>query len=91
VGVEAGPSVIVVDCRQRGGRRSPPVLRVPSTGVEFTCPRCASAVESRFYGPCHACRDQLKQLFRREGRVIELAEYVPKMNVTPNAVALKDD
>ena len=59
--------------------------------MEFTCPRCATAVEARFYGPCPACRDQLKQQFRREGRVVEVAEYVPKMNVTPNAVALKDD
>jgi len=33
----------------------------------------------------------LRDGFRREGRVIDLAEYVPKMNVTPNAVALKDD
>jgi hypothetical protein len=24
-------------------------------------------------------------------RVVEVAEYEPKMNVTPNAVALKDD
>jgi len=29
-------------------------------------------------------------MFRSEGRVVELAEYEPKMNVTPNAVALKD-
>jgi len=90
-GVGARPSVIGVDCRQRGGRRSSPVLPVLSIGVEFTCPRCATTVESRFYGPCPECRDQLRQLFRREGRVIELAEYVPKINVTPNAVALKDD
>ncbi len=26
-----------------------------------------------------------------EARVVEVAEYEPKMNVTPNAVALKDD
>jgi hypothetical protein len=30
-------------------------------------------------------------MFKSEGRVVEVAEYVPKMNVTPNAVALKDD
>ncbi len=29
--------------------------------------------------------------FDSVGRVVELAEYEPKMNVTPNAVALKDD
>jgi hypothetical protein len=33
----------------------------------------------------------LREAFRREGRVVDLAEYEPKMNVTPNAVALKDD
>jgi len=26
-----------------------------------------------------------------EARDVEVAEYVPKMNVTPNAVAIKDD
>ncbi len=25
------------------------------------------------------------------GRAVDVAEYEPKMNVTPNAVALKDD
>jgi len=90
-GVGAGPSVIGVDCRQPSGRRSPPVVAVPSAAVEFTCPRCATAVDSRFYGPCPSCREQLKQLFHREGRVVEVAEYVPKINVTPNAVASKGD
>ncbi len=59
--------------------------------VEFTCPRCATVVEARFYGPCETCRTQLRDTYRSEGRVVELAEYEPKMNVTPNAVALKDD
>jgi hypothetical protein len=65
----------------------------PATVVdmEFTCPRCSSTVEARFYGPCESCRTQLRDAFRTEGRVVELAEYEPKMNVTPNAVALKDD
>jgi hypothetical protein len=30
-------------------------------------------------------------MFQAEGRIVEVAEYEPKMNVTPNAVALKDD
>ncbi len=59
--------------------------------MEFTCPRCDSAVSDDFYGPCTECRHQLRAQFRGEGRVVELAEYEPKMNVTPNAVALKDD
>lgn len=60
-------------------------------GVEFVCPRCAAPVEDRFYGPCEPCRTQLRAQFRHEGRMVEVAEYEPKMNVTPNAVALKDD
>jgi len=46
--------------------------------------------EARFYGPCESCRTQLRDLFRSDGRVVEVAEYEPKMNVTPNAVAVKD-
>ena len=60
-------------------------------GVEVCCPRCGATVEQRFYGPCDDCRAALRDAFRVEGRVIELAEYEPKMNVTPNAVATKDD
>ena len=58
--------------------------------VEITCPRCQSPVEARFYGPCESCRGQLRDLFRSEGRIVEVAEYEPKMNVTPNAIATKD-
>jgi len=43
----------------------------------------------RFYGLCAACRQELHARFDREGQVVEVAEYEPKMNVTPNAVALK--
>jgi hypothetical protein len=67
------------------------VAPLRSPVVEFTCPRCNTAVEARFYGPCDDCRTQLRDAFRREGRTVEVAEYEPKMNVTPNAVALKDD
>ena len=59
--------------------------------MEFTCPRCQSPVTEEYYGPCTTCRHDLVAMFRGEGRVVELAEYEPKMNVTPNAVALKDD
>ena len=67
------------------------VRDVASADVEFICPRCAVAVAAEFYGPCETCRAQLRAAFAREGKVVELAEYEPKMNVTPNAVALKDD
>jgi hypothetical protein len=59
--------------------------------VEFVCPRCQQSVQAMFYGPCETCRADLRIRFQREARVVELAEYVPKMNVTPNSVALKDD
>ena len=57
----------------------------------FLCPRCSAAVDERFYGPCQSCRTELRAKFLGEGRIVEVAEYEPKMNVTPNAVALKDD
>jgi hypothetical protein len=59
--------------------------------LSFTCPRCQSDVEERLYGPCSSCRSELRARYVSEGRVVEVAEYEPKMNVTPNAVALKDD
>jgi hypothetical protein len=58
--------------------------------VSFTCPRCAAQASARFYGPCDACRAELRLRYVGESRDIEIAEYEPKMNVTPNAVALKD-
>ncbi len=59
--------------------------------VEFPCPRCQTSVDEEFYGPCPSCRTALKAKYEGEGRVVDVAEYEPKMNVTPNAVALKDD
>ena len=58
--------------------------------VEFNCPRCAASVHERVYGPCAACRDELHQHFAGGKRDVEAAAYVPKINVTPNAVALKE-
>ena len=57
----------------------------------FTCPRCARTVTEPFYGPCEACRTELRAKYVTAGRVVEVAEYAPKLNVTPNAVALRDD
>lgn len=59
--------------------------------MPISCPRCGRDVEERFYGPCSTCRDDLRAAFVRTGRVVDVAEYEPKMNVTPNAVATKDD
>lgn len=59
--------------------------------MEFACPRCSSEVVEEFYGPCESCRGQLRMAYAGLARAVEAAEYEPKMNVTPNAVALKDD
>ena len=58
--------------------------------LDFACPRCHAAVAEAFYGPCEACRDQLRATMGSAARDVEVADYEPKMNVTPNAVATKD-
>ncbi len=58
--------------------------------MEFSCPRCAAPVDDDLYGPCLACRHELRAKLRGEGHAVEAAAFEPKMNVTPNAVALKD-
>lgn len=57
----------------------------------FTCPRCHTEVSERFYGPCDSCRTELRAALGGDKKQVETGDYVPKMNVTPNAVALKDD
>jgi hypothetical protein len=57
----------------------------------FVCPRCHEEVAERLYGPCRSCRDELGETIRRVGESpVTAAEYVPKMNVTPNQVATKE-
>ena len=55
------------------------------------CLRCGGDALLRFAGPCPTCAAELRAKYLREGRAVEGSDYVPKMNVTPNAVALKDD
>lgn len=62
---------------------------VPETQT-YACPRCSAEVTEVWYGPCHHCREVLRASLGGESRPIEPAAYVPKMNVTPNAVATKD-
>ena len=59
--------------------------------IPMECMRCHREEPMRFYGLCQACRGELRAKFERGARNLEVAEYEPKMNVTPNAVALKDD
>ncbi len=58
--------------------------------IAVTCPRCGAEVHQRFAGPCAGCIADLRARMAGAARDVD-TEYVPKMNVTPNAVALKDD
>ena len=66
-------------------------METSSEASTFHCPRCHNEVTARFYGPCESCRSELRATLGGEGREVVAAEYAPKMNVTPNAVAVKDD
>jgi hypothetical protein len=55
------------------------------------CLRCGRETMLRFAGPCPACTGELRAKFHGVARAVGGEDYVPKMNVTPNAVALKDD
>ncbi len=59
----------------------------------FNCPRCdALEIDTPFYGPCPDCRSALNAaMFKEPIERGDAAAYVPKMNVTPNAVALKEN
>lgn len=59
--------------------------------MPFTCPRCRESVDDRYYGPCTTCRADLRAQHVRAARQVEREAYQPAMNVTPNAVAQKDD
>ena len=56
----------------------------------LACPRCGQPANERFYGPCTTCRETLRSMFAATKRLVEVADYEPKMNVTPNAVATKE-
>ena len=61
------------------------------TPVEQPCLRCRQIVAMRFAGVCPTCRDELRAKFDLEGRDVAVPDYEPKPNVTPNAVATRDD
>ena len=63
-----------------------------SSSETSTCPRCDNDLLDRdFYGVCETCATALRQKFDGSPRGdVTSAEYEPKMNVTPNAVASKE-
>lgn len=54
------------------------------------CPRCGGVLTEALYGPCPACRSDLRARSLRQAEIVEVAAYEPKMNVVPNQVATKD-
>lgn len=56
----------------------------------FTCPRCGRPATEEYYGPCSSCRTTLRMSITADAKDVDDVVYEPKMNVTPNAVALKD-
>jgi hypothetical protein len=60
------------------------------TVLSFDCPRCQVAAEEAFYGPCPACRAELRSTLGNDPRAVERAAFEPAMHVTPNAVAVKE-
>ncbi len=56
----------------------------------FPCPRCATVVEERFYGPCRSCRSELVGAIVGAEREIARPEFEPRANVVANHVATKD-
>jgi hypothetical protein len=55
------------------------------------CLRCGDEVSMRFAGPCERCAAQLRALAAGHAPAEVDSTYVPKVNVTANAVALRDD
>ena len=58
--------------------------------VQFVCPRCEKSVAKRFYGPSGFCREELRLTLPTNVSPIESEPFPPKVNVSPNSVALKE-
>jgi hypothetical protein len=69
---------------------APDTARSDTATSEVICPRCGSEATVAFYGPCEACRAELRATLGGVQHDVEAEAFEPKMHVTPNAVALKD-
>ncbi len=58
--------------------------------LDFTCPRCGTSVQGRFYGPCPSCRTQLVAAQGGRARAVEVGRFEPSLHVVPNQVATKE-
>ena len=59
--------------------------------MTFDCPRCSRPVDAELYGPCEACVGELRTRYAATAREVETPEYIPKVNVTANAIAQRAD
>jgi len=59
--------------------------------IAMACVRCGKESMMRFAGACPRCVADLREKYPAVARDVDGTAYEPKMNVTPNAVALKDD
>ena len=67
-----------------------PLAALDLTPIDWDCLRCGETHPMRFRTVCPPCRDELRASLAREAKDVEVAEYAPKMNVTPNAIAQKE-
>jgi len=82
---------LIADDGSEGTGAPAPVASSSSPDLlAFACPRCRLTVEERLYGPCADCRAELRATVSGEQRAVDAPAYEPKLNVTPNAVALKE-
>jgi hypothetical protein len=58
--------------------------------LDFDCPRCKAPASERMYGPCSDCIEQLRETQGLGQKEVLVEDYVPKMNVVPNAIASKE-
>jgi hypothetical protein len=58
--------------------------------LAISCPRCGTDVSVRFYGSVRCLPGRPAREAGQEAHEVVTEAYEPKMNVTPNAVALKD-
>jgi hypothetical protein len=65
--------------------------REATDATSIICPRCGAEVEEVFYGPCGACRAQLRATFGGSaGRDVVAVDAAERVHRTPNFVATKD-
>ncbi len=90
------PALRAVEFRWTDGVHTPVLPTWEHVVVEqlesftYECPRCSRSTTSVHYGPCDECAAELRVTVAGAARAVDGPAYEPKLNVTPNAVALKE-